>query len=128
MEYLCIAIDVGSNMGPRMSKNLRDTDKASSHLDLALYTLLSMFNRKVSRRCAAMPAATTPVCESALTVGRALQLIENPKHHVGIVTFGVEGMSLLPAACAPRASAAADRSRWRRPRAYRDRQRPVRRR
>ena len=53
MEYLCIAVDVGSNMGPRMSKNLRDTDKASSHLDLALYTLLSMFNRKVSRRCAA---------------------------------------------------------------------------
>ena len=91
MEYLCIAIDVGSNMGPRMSKNLRDTDKASSHLDLALYTLLSMFNRKVSRRCAAMPAATTPVCESALTVGRALQLIENPKHHVGIVAFGAEG-------------------------------------
>ena len=48
MEYLCITIDVGSNMGPRMSKNLRDTDKAGSHLDLALYTLLSMFNRKVS--------------------------------------------------------------------------------
>lgn len=64
MEYLCIAVDVGSNMGQRTSKNLRDTDKASTHLDLALYTLLSMVNKK---------------------------LIESPKHHVGIVAFGAAG-------------------------------------
>lgn len=64
MEYLCIAVDVGSNMGPRTSVNLRDTDKTSTDLDLALYTTLCMVNRK---------------------------LIENPKHHVGIVAFGTEG-------------------------------------
>ncbi len=72
MEYLCIAVDIGTNMGPRTSKTLRDTDKASTHLDLALYSLLSMVNRKVSlsRRCTAMPAAaaTLAYASEALTV------------------------------------------------------------
>ena len=60
MEYLCIAVDVGSNMGPRTSKTLRDTDKTGTHLDLALYTLLSMVNRKVRRRCTRLSLRPPP--------------------------------------------------------------------
>jgi hypothetical protein len=67
MEYICFAVDVGSNMGPRNCVNLRELDKTASHLDLALYSLLSMVNKK---------------------------MIESPKHQVGIVTFGTEGAQL----------------------------------
>ena len=59
MEYVCFAVDIGSNMGPRNCSNLRELDKTASHLDLALYSLLSMVNKK--ERAEELPAWRVPL-------------------------------------------------------------------
>jgi hypothetical protein len=72
MEYVCFAVDIGSNMGPRMCDNLRSLDKTASHLDLALHTLLSLYNRKVSGPAA--PLLPPPPAARAAAIGVSARL------------------------------------------------------
>eukprot|EP01047_Picozoa_sp_COSAG01_P036719 COSAG01_NODE_2879_length_6922_cov_7.777810_1_plen_85_part_00 len=63
-EHVCVALDVGSNMGGRRCENPWELDDRATHQDLGLNTLMGLVNKK---------------------------MMFHPRHVLGLVLFGTEG-------------------------------------